>query len=509
MKAIIFARVSSKDQEDNHSIPSQVRRLTEYALKKNFTIANTFQITESSSQTTRKQFNEIIHLIKKSKEPHALITDTVDRLQRSFRETPMLDELRKEGKIELHFLREGLIINKQANSSQLLQWDVGVLFASSYVRQLGDNVKRSQEQCIKNQQWIGKAPFGWDNISLPSGQKTIIPSQLEAPFVLQVFEQYAKGNVSFETLAAKMKLVFPPTARGKKVSARTIELILKNPFHIGFMNFKEQIHAHKYGTIIPEHLFEQAQGIMHKRNKSPIQHAGKPILLRGLITCKKCSCSVSGDIKKQRYVYYACNNSKGICTKKWIKEETIVQELVSYFDEIRLNDEQIEMIINDLQEHSITEHVQIKNNQRILQEKLNITQERRSKLIDMHIDGKIDADIYHAKLEEYKREQQGLLLEIKSYDVDNKIELIAAQAVLEMARDAKELFVSSKLEEKQQLLRFFFSNLTLDCEKLDVELRLPFNLMYKVYDQTVWRQQRSALRTVQWKKLEQMIKFQR
>ena len=36
MKAIIFARVSSKDQEDGQSIPAQVRRLTEYALRKNF-----------------------------------------------------------------------------------------------------------------------------------------------------------------------------------------------------------------------------------------------------------------------------------------------------------------------------------------------------------------------------------------------------------------------------------------------------------------------------------------
>lgn len=33
MKALIFARVSSKDQEDGQSIPAQVRRLTEYALK--------------------------------------------------------------------------------------------------------------------------------------------------------------------------------------------------------------------------------------------------------------------------------------------------------------------------------------------------------------------------------------------------------------------------------------------------------------------------------------------
>jgi site-specific DNA recombinase len=88
MKAIIFARVSNKDQEDGQSIPAQTRRLTEYAIKKHFQIENTFQITESSTQDTRKQFAKIINYIKGSKEPYALITDTVDRLQRSFRETP-------------------------------------------------------------------------------------------------------------------------------------------------------------------------------------------------------------------------------------------------------------------------------------------------------------------------------------------------------------------------------------------------------------------------------------
>jgi len=131
MKTIILARVSSKEQEDSHSIPAQVRRLTDYALKKGLLVERIFQITESSSKETRKQFDEIIVLIKKSTESIALVTDTVDRLQRSFRETPILDEMRKEGKLELHFLREGLIVNKKSNSSQLIQWDMGVLVASS------------------------------------------------------------------------------------------------------------------------------------------------------------------------------------------------------------------------------------------------------------------------------------------------------------------------------------------------------------------------------------------
>jgi hypothetical protein len=120
-------------------------------------------------------------------------------------------------------------------------------------------------------------------------------------------------------------------------------------------------------------------------------------------------------------------------------------------------------------------------------DKLNLTQERISKIIDMHVDGKIDSQTYHFKLEEYKREQQSLMLEIKSYNSDNKVELFAAKEVLKLVSEAKELFMSSNFDEKQQLLRFFFSNLTLDAQKLDVELREPFNLMQNIQDRHIWR----------------------
>ena len=348
MKAIIFARVSSKDQEDGQSIPSQVRRLTEYALKKNFKIESTFQVTESSSKETRKQFEQIINYVKKSKEPFALITDTVDRLQRSFRETPLLDELRKQGKLELHFLREGLIVTQLSNSAQLLQWDVGVLFASSYVRQLGDNVKRSQEQCVKNGQWVfSKPPYGYKNITLPTGKKDIHVEPEKASFVVKVFELYARGNNSFQTIATKMKAEgLMKSSRGKPVTARTIELILKNPFYMGMMNIKNQLHPHKYPTVITETMFNIVQDMISGHHKSPIHYAGKPILLRGLITCKNCDGAVTGDIKKGKYIYYSCHNSKRICTKKWIKEEILLKEMLTHFDYIQLTHEQINEIVN-------------------------------------------------------------------------------------------------------------------------------------------------------------------
>lgn len=109
--------------------------------------------------------------------------------------------------------------------------------------------------------------------------------------------------------------------------------------------------------------------------------------------------------------------------------------------------------------------------QQSLNEKLNRTQERISKLIDMHIDGKIDAETYSFKLEEYKREQQSITLELKSYSTGSKDDAFTAKEALNLAKEAKQIFVSSKLDEKQQLLRFFFSNFKVIDGNLDPELR--------------------------------------
>jgi site-specific DNA recombinase len=269
----------------------------------------------------------------------------------------------------MHFLREGLIVNQLSNSAQLLQWDVGVLFASSYVGQLGDNVRRSQEQCVRNGQWASKAPFGYKNVALPSGQRTIEINPEQGPFVVKIFEEYAKGNNSFQTIATNMQAAgFPPMSRGKTITDRTVELILKNPFCMGTMKVKGQLLPHKYPTLISPDLFNRVQDIIHKRSKSPIQSAGKPILLRGLITCKNCAEVVTGDIKKKKYVYYSCHNSKRICTKKWFKEEALVKTMTSYFDKMQITNDQYNEIVDHIEKYEINEQALVKTTQRLLSE---------------------------------------------------------------------------------------------------------------------------------------------
>ncbi|CUI16869.1 hypothetical protein PNK_1252 [Candidatus Protochlamydia naegleriophila] len=80
------------------------------------------------------------------RETIALVADTIDRVQHSFKESVVLDNLRKDGKVEIHFMQERLVLNIKSNNSDILRWNMVVMFARSYGIQLSDNIKRSSQQ---------------------------------------------------------------------------------------------------------------------------------------------------------------------------------------------------------------------------------------------------------------------------------------------------------------------------------------------------------------------------
>jgi len=93
-KAIIFARVSTQEQEQGHSIDAQIVKMKNYAEKHNLAIIKEFSIIESSTRGERPEFYKMIEFVNSQKGQISLICDKVDRLQRSFYEVPVIDKLR-------------------------------------------------------------------------------------------------------------------------------------------------------------------------------------------------------------------------------------------------------------------------------------------------------------------------------------------------------------------------------------------------------------------------------
>ena len=148
----------------------------------------------------------IIEFIKEQKERVAVIVDTVDRLQRSFKEMPILDELLEKDVLELHFVKEGNTLSKDANSNQKLMWNMGVVMAQSYTDTLSDNVKRSIQHKVTKGEWSGPAPLGYLNsIDTLTSTKTIILDTERAYLIKKFFEEYATSVYSLAELGRKVK----------------------------------------------------------------------------------------------------------------------------------------------------------------------------------------------------------------------------------------------------------------------------------------------------------------
>lgn len=364
-KAVIFARVSSEKQEKGASIDAQKSTIYDYCDRQNFTIIKEFIITESSSRGDRKQYHEMLKFVLSCSCKIAIVVNCVDRLQRSYKDTPVLDDLRKQGKIEVHFLKENLILSKDSRGMDILFWNMCVLMANSYILALSDNVKRSMEFNWSQGKWQALAPIGYLNIKDKEGKSQIIIDKERAPIIKKLFEEYATGlhsGFSLLQLANNMGLVSKQPNYHKEsnnykkngfLNRNTILNILRNPFYYGMMSIKGKLMPHIHGNIISKDLFDRVQEVLdskHKEGKRQQQLSKHIYIFRSLITCGCCGHKVFSDYctKRSKYIYLRCYH----CKNPSVNENMILQQLEEeIFSKIILSNQEIKHLQDELNKY--------------------------------------------------------------------------------------------------------------------------------------------------------------
>jgi site-specific DNA recombinase len=86
-KAVIYARVSSKDQErEGYSIPAQLKLLREYGVRNEMEIVHEFVDVETAKTTGRRRFGEMVRFFEQNPNARCVIVEKTDRLYRNFRD---------------------------------------------------------------------------------------------------------------------------------------------------------------------------------------------------------------------------------------------------------------------------------------------------------------------------------------------------------------------------------------------------------------------------------------
>ena len=88
--------------------------------------------------------------------------------------------------------------------------------------------------------------------------------------------------------------------------------------------------------------------------------------------------------------------------------------------------------------------------------------------------------MFNKKLKEYKEKQAELNEEMQRYTNADENFYLTANRVLNLAKRAYEVFQSSEVNEKRQLLNFLLQNLELEGKKLLFKLKTPLDTMFLI-----------------------------
>ncbi len=482
MKSIGIARVSTKEQEDNFSIPAQVSKIQEYASGKWFPEIEIHELSESSTKDTRKKFEKIIKDIQDSKECVALFVETIDRLQRDYKESVILDDLRKKGKVRIFFIRENLIIDQNSNSADIMRWDIGVFVAKQYVSQLRDNVLRSIGEKRKDWEWSGKAPIGYININKDDGSiskksewrdcpKWIIPDEVRRHFVVRSFELFSTGLYSIQALAKDMTQEWFRTREWWKITKSTLHKMLSNPFYYGEMLCKWKLYPHKYETLIPYWLFENCQNVLQWRasNERWTQYNKKEFVFKDLVRCTACWNKLSSYSQKG-INYIRCHTCKAVHER----EDEFEKQIEWVFKKISIPEDVLLDIVQILNENYEREQAYTSNQKNILLQDQSKIQSKMDLAYEDRLDWRITANEYDRKVQELKKKERDIYEQLKDHSKADEEFLISSSYILELAHNGYSLFKSSQTAKKREILNFVFANFQADGSKLLYKTKEPF-----------------------------------
>jgi site-specific DNA recombinase len=135
-KAVLYARVSSKEQEkEGFSIPAQLKLLNKYAADNGLHLVQEYVDVETAKKSGRTGFTEMIKFIRKEAKSkylspcRILIVEKTDRLYRNLKDWVTLDEL----DLEIHFVKENVILSQESRSSEKFMHGIKVLMAKNYI----------------------------------------------------------------------------------------------------------------------------------------------------------------------------------------------------------------------------------------------------------------------------------------------------------------------------------------------------------------------------------------
>lgn len=472
-KAVIYARVSSGRQErEGFSIPAQIEYLTEYAKRNNFSIESMFVEAETAKKAGRKEFNRMLKYIDEHADIDAILAEKTDRVYRNLKDYLTLDEYKH---LEVHLVKENMIISENASSHVKFMHGIKVLMAKNYIDNLSEEVKKGKNRKAKEGYYPQQAPVGYMNTDGKEGKRIIVPDPDKAKYIKRLFELYATGVYS---VAEVRKILYAEgfNHRGKAYSKPKLQYILHDCFYIGKFIYNGVVYDGKHEPLISVDLYNRVQKMF---NYSRARTHDTEFLYTGLIRCGHCGCQMTAELKKGKYVYYHCTGKRGgDCKRDWIREEKLDKVFKELIEKIPNPDSTLWGLIREgIKEARKLKSEYAESSTDEIQKQIKRLQNRIDNLYTDKLDGRISEEYWKEKHNKWYEEKEELIEKLGSINKSDRTFDEGTNLLENFCKNAPQLYLEASPKVKRQILKIIGSNFTYKDKKLSVELSSVFDII--------------------------------
>ena len=453
--AIIYCRVSTKEQADNFSLNNQKEACHKYAHREGYTVTRCFINDEGESAKTanRKALQKMLQYAADHKgDVSAVIVWKYDRLSRNMQDyTGIIGSLGCMGITVLSATEQ----TDDSSSGKFMQNMFGVM------AQFENDVKSERttagmKQAVKEGRWVWRPPAGYYMTKDALGKSILEPNE-DAPFITEAFELAAKGVYQQTEICRILR------REGFNIYNQKLAKILRSPVYAGLIVkdcwFDEPIQG-IHPPLTSEQVFNRVQQILDgtKPDTRPRLRNHPDFPLRNFIICPECAARITGSSStshtKKRYQYYHCRDSG--CGFGNVRTDALHAQFVDLLASVQPQRGTVDLfreIVSDVWKDG--KEISAKERRR-LKRRLGSLEEKRARANDLLLARTLPDTEYRKVIEDVRRqivEVHTGLAELGDGQSDTKACIEHCQHML---LNASDLWQNADLDLRQRFQNFVF-----------------------------------------------------
>jgi site-specific DNA recombinase len=463
-RAVIYARVSTDEQRDNYSIPSQIKECLKYIEEKGYTLVGDQFVDPSgkdaeagagmiaayvddytSMELDRPQLTRALAFLKEYGYD-ILVVHALDRLARDpyIRQTL---ELQFKAYDENFRVEYALGRYEETPQGEVMK-DMTATFAKwEQATRVERSNRGKREKAAKGKFVGGRAPYGYQINKNAKGGLEVIHEQAE--IVKKIYDAFTGRGLSLHGIVRELNQEGARPQRGEKWGRSSVHRILTNPVYAGYCFYnkskrkgmtrfvardREEWIKFETTPILSQALYDRARSTLEYNAEHVRKHPARFYLLSGHIFCRDCGKALltqtavaGGARRKNDAPVYRHRLSQGHCRNQTISARILEPKVTGKIVEMLRDTEKLEQAFIKANDDHLTVRGEKESELADLNGRLKKATLKRENLLAAYTDpeiqltktlylqqrDKVEAEInaYAGKIERLKRQIDNVLID--------------------------------------------------------------------------------------------------